>query len=68
MLISIISNMYTHICIKLTCNGNSFPGIAGVPVIKSLVTNGLRTTERWHEGIREAASRSKCMGIKTTGI
>lgn len=54
---------------KLTGIGSlSEPGTAGTPVIKSFVTNGLRTTDRWHEGILHTGSLSKCIGIKTTGI
>lgn len=54
---------------KLTGNGNcSEPGIAGTPVIKSLVKNGLNTIDRLHEGVRFVGSLSKCTGIRTTGI
>lgn len=53
---------------ELTCIGKSLPGTAGIPVMKSLVQNGLSTTERWHDNVRHAVSRSKCIGIKTTGI
>lgn len=31
---------------ELTCIGKSLPGMAGMPVMKSLVQNGLSTTER----------------------
>lgn len=54
---------------QLTGSGSfSEPGTAGMPVMKSLVTNGRRTTERSHEGFRSTGSRSKCNGNKTTGI
>lgn len=40
----------------------------GRPVMKSFVSNGRNTIEREHDGIRLTGSRSKCIGIKTTGI
>lgn len=35
------------------------PGTTGTPVIKSLVSNGRKTIEREHDGIRLTGSRSK---------
>lgn len=35
------------------------PGTIGKPVIKSLVSNGRKTIEREHDGIRLTGSRSK---------
>ncbi len=52
----------------ITSIGKCFPGMAGTPVIKSWVTNGLKTTECWQEGVLFTESRSKCIGIKITGI
>lgn len=42
--------------------------MAGTPVIKSFVINGRNTIDRWHDGVLLIGSRSKCIGIKTTGI
>lgn len=44
------------------------PGTTGTPVIKSLVSNGRKTIEREHDGIRLTGSRSKWIGINITGI
>lgn len=52
----------------LTSMGSCFPGIAGIPVIKSLVIKVRMTTDRWHDGKCMLGSRSKCTGIKITGI
>lgn len=42
-----------------TSDGRSLLGIAGVPVMKSLVMKGLSTTERWHDGFLFKGPRSK---------
>ena len=52
----------------LTSSGISLPIVAGIPVIKSLVMKVLMTTDRWHDGTRDNGSRSKCTGMRTTGI
>lgn len=44
------------------------PGMVGKPVMKSFVSNGRNTIAREHDGIRLTGSRSKCTGIKMTGI
>ena len=42
-----------------TSKGMCFPGVAGTPVMKSLVINVLITTDRWHDGMWSIGSRSK---------
>lgn len=55
--------------VLFTGDGNfDEPGTTGTPVIKSLVSNGRRTIEREHDGIRLTGSRSKWIGINITGI
>lgn len=63
----ILDSSSTIVC--STFVGNlSVPGIAGTPVMKSFVTNGRRTTDRMQDGVFCAGSRSKCTGIRITGI
>lgn len=52
----------------LTSSGTSLPGVAAMPVMKSLVMKGLMTTDRWHEGCFWRGSRSKCSGVRMIGI
>lgn len=55
--------------VRLTEVGSlSEPGTVGTPVMKSFVSNGRSTMDRLHDGIRLTGSRSKCTGIKMTGI
>lgn len=58
-----------YVWLDCTCCG-SFPepGTIGSPVMKSFVSNGRKTIEREHDGIRLTGSRSKWTGINTTGI
>lgn len=48
--------------------GISLPGVAGIPVMKSLVIKVRITTDLWQEGCFWSGSRSKCKGVKITGI
>lgn len=55
--------------ISITCRGRSDdPGIAGTPVMKSLVMKGLKTIDLLQDGVRLVGSLSKCTGINITGI
>ena len=64
------ANHYKFISCQLTGNGRCFPGVAGIPVMKSDVTKVRITTECWKEGCTECRpeQRSKSIGISTIGI
>lgn len=66
---SLYCTLYAHTK-PLTSTGISCPGVAGMPVMKSAVMNVLRTMDLWHDGTVGLSSgfRSKCIGIRTTGI
>lgn len=58
---------YTGRNINFTSSDISFPGIAAMPVIKSLEINGLITIDLLVDGAFAAELRSKWIGINTTG-
>ena len=57
-----------YLTIQLASREMCFPGCADMPVIKSAVMKGRKTTECWQEGTWDTTSRSKWTGISTTGI
>ena len=62
--------VFMKCCALVSCTwtGISFPGVAGIPVMKSFVMNVLMTTDRWQGGVWSTGSRSKWTGIRTIGI
>jgi len=53
---------------RLTSSGMWLPGVAGIPVMKSLVMKVRMTTERRQDGCLCRESRSKCSGVRMIGI
>lgn len=51
-----------------TSSGMWLPGVAGTPVMKSLVIKVRITTERRQDGCFCSGSRSKCRGVRMMGI
>lgn len=51
-----------------TSSGIWLPGVAGMPVMKSLVMKVRITTERRQDGCFCSGSRSKCKGVRMMGI
>lgn len=65
----VIFVQHSHMYWLLTCNGSwTEPGTAGTPVMKSFVMKGRSTTDLLQDGVRLMGSRSKCTGMRTTGI
>lgn len=53
---------------RVTSSGIWLPGVAGMPVMKSLVMKVRITTERLQDGCFCSGSRSKCRGVRMMGI
>lgn len=63
-----INNSFKNVISHTSWGIASSPGNAAIPVMKSLVMKGRSTRERWHDGALMPASRSKCTGMRMTGI